>query len=82
MTEPTYTILIADDDEMIRTLHAEFARGFGYQVEIAADGIEAIAKLGLGVDLVLTDAHMPNMDGFEVAKRRAPDRHGHEPGGP
>jgi putative two-component system response regulator len=69
MTEPTYTILIADDDEMIRTLHAEFARGFGYQVEIAADGIEAIAKIGLGVDLVLTDAHMPNMDGFEVAKR-------------
>lgn len=77
MSEPTYTILIADDDEMIRTLHAEFVRGFGYGVEIAADGIEAIAKIGLGVDLVLTDAHMPNMDGFEVARRiretRAPD---------
>ncbi len=69
MSETTYTILIADDDEMIRTLHAEFVRGFGYGVEIAADGIEAIAKIGLGVDLVLTDAHMPNMDGFEVARR-------------
>jgi putative two-component system response regulator len=69
MTEPSYTILVADDDEMIRTLHAEFVRGFGYQVEIAADGIEAIAKIGLGVDLVLTDAHMPNLDGFEVARR-------------
>jgi len=70
-------ILVADDDEMIRTLHAEFIRGFGYEVETAADGIEAIAKIGLGVDLVLTDAHMPNMDGFEVARRiretRAPD---------
>jgi putative two-component system response regulator len=66
---PTYRILVADDDEMIRTLHAEFVRGFGYDVEIAADGIEAIAKIGLGVDLVLTDAHMPNMDGFEVARR-------------
>jgi putative two-component system response regulator len=54
---------------MIRTLHAEFVRGFGYDVEIASDGIEAIAKVGLGVDLVLTDAHMPNMDGFEVARR-------------
>jgi putative two-component system response regulator len=69
MDDPTYTILVADDDEMVRTLHAEFVRGFGYEVEVAADGIEAIAKVALGVDLVLTDAHMPNMDGFEVAKR-------------
>ncbi len=69
MPETNYTILVADDDEMIRTLHAEFVRGFGYGVEIASDGIEAIAKVGLGVDLVLTDAHMPNMDGFEVARR-------------
>jgi putative two-component system response regulator len=69
MTEPKYRILVADDDEMIRELHAEFVRGFGYDVEVAEDGIEAIAKVGLGVDLVLTDAHMPNMDGFEVARR-------------
>jgi len=69
MPDTNYTILVADDDEMIRTLHAEFVKGFGYDVEVAADGIEAIAKIGLGVDLVLTDAHMPNMDGFEVARR-------------
>jgi putative two-component system response regulator len=69
MTDIKYRILIADDDEMIRTLHAEFVRGFGYDVELAADGIEAIAKVGLGVDLVLTDAHMPNLDGFDVARR-------------
>ena len=69
MTETTQRILVVDDDEMIRTLHAEFVRGFGYEVELAADGIEAVAKIGLGVDLVLTDAHMPHMDGFEVARR-------------
>ncbi|MDH3422416.1 MAG: response regulator, partial [Gemmatimonadota bacterium] len=69
MTEPQYRVLVADDDEMIRELHAEFVRGFGYEVEVAADGIEAIAKVGLGVDLVLTDAHMPNLDGFDVARR-------------
>jgi cyclic di-GMP phosphodiesterase len=77
MPDTKHRILVADDDEMIRTLHAEFVRGFGYEVEVAADGIEAIAKIGLGVDLVLTDAHMPNMDGFEVARRirenRSPD---------
>ncbi|MEX2467986.1 MAG: HD domain-containing phosphohydrolase [Gemmatimonadota bacterium] len=64
-----FTILVADDDELARTLHAEFVRGFGYDVEVAADGIEALAKVALGVDLVLTDAHMPNMDGFDVARR-------------
>jgi putative two-component system response regulator len=60
---------VVDDDELARRLHAEFVRGFGYDVEVAADGIEAIAKLALGVDLVLTDAHMPNVDGFDVALR-------------
>lgn len=64
-----FTILVADDDELARTLHAEFVRGFGYDVEIAVDGIEALAKVALGVDLVLTDAHMPNLDGFDVARR-------------
>lgn len=77
MTDDKYRILVADDDEMTRQLHAEFVRGFGYEVELAADGIEAIAKVGLGVDLVLTDAHMPNLDGFDVARRirqtRTPD---------
>lgn len=69
MSDAPYRILVVDDDEMIRTLHAEFIQGYGYDVEVASDGIEAIAKLGLGVDLVLTDAHMPNLDGFEVARR-------------
>jgi putative two-component system response regulator len=69
MAETNYTILVADDDEMIRTLHAEFVRGFGYDVEVACDGFEAMGKVGRDVDLVLTDAHMPNMDGFELARR-------------
>jgi len=67
--ERRFTILVADDDELTRTLHSEFVRGFGYDVEVAADGIEALAKLALGVDLVLTDAHMPNLDGFDLARR-------------
>jgi putative two-component system response regulator len=69
MTDTKYRILVADDDEMVRALHSEFVRGFGYDVELAADGIEAIAKVSLGVDLVLTDGHMPGMDGFDVARR-------------
>jgi putative two-component system response regulator len=41
----------------------------GYDVEVASDGIEAITKLPLGVDLVLLDGEMPNLGGFEVARR-------------
>jgi putative two-component system response regulator len=62
-------ILIVDDDAKIRTLHARLAESLGYDTELAADGVEALAKLALGVDLVLLDGQMPNMDGFEVAQR-------------
>ena len=41
----------------------------GYDAEVAADGVEALTKLPLEVDLVLLDVDMPNMDGFEVVRR-------------
>ena len=63
------TVLIVDDDEMVRKVHARFVERLGYGVETASDGVEALRKLALGIDLVLLDLHMPNMDGFEVAKR-------------
>ncbi len=62
-------ILVADDDEHIRTVIAEILASFGHEVETAADGFEALAKLELDIDLVLTDANMPGMDGFEVTTR-------------
>ncbi len=62
-------ILVADDDEHIRTVIAEILSSFGHEVETAADGFEAMAKLELDIDLVLTDAMMPGMDGFEVAAK-------------
>lgn len=38
--------------------------------------IEALAEVALGVDLDLTDAHMPNLDGFDLT-RRAREASGH-----
>lgn len=67
--EATSRILIVDDDEKIRELHARLASTLGYETETAADGVEALAKLVLGIDLVLLDIQMPNLDGFEVARR-------------
>ncbi len=63
------TVLIVDDDEMVRKVHARFVERLGYGVETASDGVEALTKLALGIDLVLLDLDMPNMDGFEVTKR-------------
>jgi putative two-component system response regulator len=62
-------ILVVDDDPHVRASHARLAAGLGYDAETASDGVEALAKLALGIDLVLLDGQMPNMDGFEVAKR-------------
>jgi CheY-like chemotaxis protein len=36
-------ILIVDDEPRIRTLHARLAESLGYESELAADGVEALA---------------------------------------
>lgn len=60
---------MVDDDAKTLELHARLVRALGYDTETASDGVEAIAKLPLGIDLVLVDGQMPVMDGFEVIKR-------------
>jgi putative two-component system response regulator len=58
-----------DDDPMVLSAHSRYVRALGYEVETATDGFEAMSKLALGIDLVLLDINMPNMDGFEVVSR-------------
>lgn len=81
MDNPTdFRVLVVDDDHAAREAHARLMRRFGYEVETADDGIGALAKLPLGFDLVVVDADMPNMDGFEVAERiRQGEAHKHIP---
>ena len=62
-------VLVVDDDPNVRAVHARIVESLGYEVEVASDGIEALTKLALGIDLVLLDLYMPSMDGFEVAAR-------------
>jgi putative two-component system response regulator len=62
-------VLVVDDDPAVRLVHSRFVQQLGYDVETAEDGVEALTKLALGVDLVLLDLYMPNMDGFEVAAK-------------
>jgi len=68
VSETPRRVLVVDDDPEFRLLHAELLESFGYAVDVASDGVEALALLSPRVDLVVMDAAMPNMDGFEVAR--------------
>jgi putative two-component system response regulator len=69
-------ILVIDDDDGIRRITQMLVEGLGHQVEPARDGIEGLAKLKLGVDLILLDVVMPGLDGFDVCRRIRQDPHG------
>ncbi len=63
-------ILVVDDEEAIRLLYREELADAGYQVDLAADGEEAIRKLRVGrPDLMTVDIKMPGMDGIELVSR-------------
>ena len=66
-------ILIVDDEKLNRELLEDLVVSFRYKPEMAEDGVEAIAKLKLDIDLVLLDVMMPRMDGFEVLKHMKAD---------
>ncbi len=64
------TILVVDDDPDIARFVEVNLRSAGYDVSVAADGEEALARAAeLRPDLVLLDVMMPRIDGFEVAQR-------------
>jgi DNA-binding response OmpR family regulator len=63
-------ILVVDDEESIRELYKAELSDEGYQVELAADGREAIRRLEeFRPDLVTLDIKMPGTDGIEVLRR-------------
>ncbi len=66
------TILIVEDEHLLREGVQEVLEIHGYQVIGAGDGIEALQWLAeTAVDLVITDIVMPRMDGVDfVAKLR------------
>lgn len=60
-------VLVVDDEETLREMAKEMLSRIGYEVETAADGIEALEKYRKRVfDLVLLDAIMPRMNGAET----------------
>jgi DNA-binding response OmpR family regulator len=63
-------ILVVDDEPAIRLLVQRALQHQGYLVEVAADGQEALDKVrAQPPDLLLLDAMLPRLHGFEVARR-------------
>lgn len=65
-------ILLAEDDEMMRTFLTASLKRAGHDVQDFEDGETALAALEREVfDLLLTDIVMPGIDGIELARRGA-----------
>ena len=63
------TILVVEDNLTSKLLAKSILLKFGYHVETASDGLEAIQLLNrMSFDLILMDCQMPNMDGFQATR--------------
>jgi len=57
-------VLVVDDEESQRTALASMIKLWGYWVETASDGQEALEKLAaFGPHVIITDLNMPRMNG-------------------
>ncbi len=62
-------ILLVEDDEMNRDMLSRRLKRKGFEVIIAADGREGVAKASAeSPDLILLDMSLPVMDGWEAAR--------------
>ena len=71
-TVRTQTILLVEDEFIIRLMLGDALRDAGYHVLEAGDGAEGLAVLlsGQPIDLMVTDVRMPgDIDGIELSRR-------------
>jgi two-component system, chemotaxis family, sensor kinase CheA len=64
-------LLLAEDSHFFRKQVAGFLEAEGYEVVACEDGLVAwnyLQTSGDGIDLVVTDIEMPNMDGFQLSR--------------
>ncbi len=62
-------ILIVEDEEPIRMALEDDFRLEDYEVEVASDGTEGLAKAtDPGIDLIILDIMLPGMNGFDICR--------------
>jgi len=70
MESSKYTILVVDDEELIRRLIVTFLSQLGHLCLTATDGVDALEKMdGDKIDAVITDIEMPKMDGIILTRK-------------
>ncbi|MDA8083629.1 MAG: response regulator [Nitrospiraceae bacterium] len=63
-------IMTVDDSASIRQMVSFTLKGAGYDVIEAVDGKDALAKVdGAGINMVITDLNMPNLDGIGLIRQ-------------
>ena len=68
--KPIKSVLLADDDDMLRRVVSHHLEEAGYQVTAVAQGSDALKVLeNSPADLLITDIQMPGMDGYELITR-------------
>ncbi len=66
----TTNVLVVDDEESQRAPLAAMISAWGFSVQTAGDGQEALEKLNsFNANVIVTDLMMPRLDGFELMKR-------------
>ena len=71
------TILLAEDDSLVRELVQEYLKDHGYMLIVAESGqaaLDASKQYAGHIDLLLSDFQMPNMDGIKLAEEISASR--------
>jgi two-component system, cell cycle response regulator DivK len=67
-------VLLVEDDRDGRLMFARWLEGAGFRVEQAHNGLQALERaFDLRPDAILTDLHIPGIDGYELTKRLKTD---------
>lgn len=62
-------VLIVDDHDDTRAMHAYVLQAAGFEVRLAADGEQALAAADQRPDVILMDLAMPGLNGWEATRR-------------
>lgn len=67
-TQPS--VLLVEDDREGRRMYAEWLTHAGFRVDEAHNGLQALERaFDLTPDVLVTDLHIPGIDGFELTRR-------------